>query len=178
MVKYLLYYSNNCEHCKKILIKLARDKQLVDKISYICIDKRKKINGEIFIILENGKRMKLPKDLKEVPSLVMLENSNKIIVGDNINTHFEESVKATIMKDPKAFSITEMSGLSDSYSYLDMSTDELSAKGSGGTRLMHGYVGINSNDRIETPPEEETSNTAMSMEDIIKKRSEEINLNT
>ena len=74
--------------------------------------------------------------------------------------------------------MVEMSGLSDTYSYLDMSTDELSAKGNGGIRMMHGYVGLNHIDKIETPPEEENTKTNITMEELLKKRGEEINLNT
>ena len=45
------------------------------------------------------------------------------------------------------------SGLSDNYSYLDMSAEELSAKGDGGLRMMHSYTGWSENQSIATPPE-------------------------
>ena len=56
--------------------------------------------------------------------------------------------------EPLAFSLTEMAGASDCYSYLDMSSEELSAKGSGGTRMMHNYVSLDHEDSINTPPED------------------------
>ena len=57
--------------------------------------------------------------------------------------------------EPMAFSFTEMGTcMSDSYSYWDQSSDELSAKGHGGLRQMHSFVKLNHNDSIETPPED------------------------
>jgi len=47
-----------------------------------------------------------------------------------------------------------MGSLSDNYSYLDMSAEDLSAKGSGGLRQMHHYCTINQNDPIATPPDD------------------------
>ena len=46
------------------------------------------------------------------------------------------------------------SSLSDNYSYLDMSAEDLSAKGSGGLRQMHHYCTITQNDPIATPPDD------------------------
>ena len=57
--------------------------------------------------------------------------------------------------EPQAFSFCEMgSNLSDNYSYLDQSAEELSAKGNGGTRQMHSYCTITQNDSIATPPDD------------------------
>jgi hypothetical protein len=56
--------------------------------------------------------------------------------------------------EPLAFSFDEMGHtLSDNYSYLDMSADELSAKGNGGLRQMHNYMSINGDLSISTPPD-------------------------
>ena len=61
--------------------------------------------------------------------------------------------------EPLAFSMNEMgSGLSDNYSYLDMSAEELSAKGEGGLRMMHHYSTIKQNDSIATPPDDYVPN--------------------
>ena len=40
---------------------------------------------------------------------------------------------------------------SDNFSFLDMSAEELSAKGSGGTRLMYNYSSLVPDQRIDTP---------------------------
>ena len=44
--------------------------------------------------------------------------------------------------------------MSDTYSYLDQSSDEMGAKGEGGLRQMHSFVKLNHNDRIHTPDED------------------------
>ena len=41
--------------------------------------------------------------------------------------------------------------VSDNYSFLDMTSDDLSAKGGGGTRQMHSYASLDFNDKIQTP---------------------------
>ena len=48
--------------------------------------------------------------------------------------------------------------LSDTYSYLDMTANDLSAKGEGGLRILHNYVTLDKRDAIETPPEDYVSN--------------------
>ena len=174
----MLYYSNYCEHSKRLLLQLAKDKERNDEISYICIDKRKKRNDGIYAQLNNGRLVKLHPQLKEVPTLLLLEEGNALVVGDKISERFQKPKKQVMKDDPSAFSMVEMGGLSDTYSYLDMTNDELSAKGTGGTRMMHGYVGLDHIDKIETPPEEENTKTNITMEELIKKRGEEINLNT
>ena len=47
--------------------------------------------------------------------------------------------------------------LSDVYSYLDMSADELSAKGNGGLRQMHRYMALGASQSIATPPDDYTA---------------------
>ena len=174
----MLFYSNYCEHSKRLLLQLAKDKKINDEVCYICIDKRKKKEDGVYAQLDNGRLIKLHPGLKEVPTLVLLQEGNALLVGDKIVERFQKPKQQAMKDDPSAFSMVEMSGLSDTYSYLDMSTDELSAKGNGGTRMMHGYVGLNHIDKIETPPEEENTKTNITMEELLKKRGEEINLNT
>lgn len=177
-MKYILYYSNFCQHCKQLLIILAKQKIALEEISYICIDKRQQMDdGKIYAELDNGRLIPIPKNINSVPSLVMLNHGNSVIVGDNILTHFKKSNKQEMIEDPSAFSFTEMSGSSDKYSYLDMTNEELSAKGSGGLRMMHDYVSLDHNQRIETPPEDEPVKTDVSMEKLMQQREGEINLN-
>ena len=57
--------------------------------------------------------------------------------------------------EPLAFSGHEMGEfMSDQYCYLDLSADQLKAKGSGGLRQMHNYTTLDYVDKIETPPDE------------------------
>lgn len=47
---------------------------------------------------------------------------------------------------------------SDNFSFLDMSSEELSAKGTGGTRLMYNYSSLEPDQRIETPVDDYVPN--------------------
>ena len=51
----ILYYSNYCKHSQNVIQTLVKS-NLTDKISFICIDKRKRDenSGQMIIILENG----------------------------------------------------------------------------------------------------------------------------
>ena len=68
------------------------------------------------------------------------------------------------------------SGLSDNYSYLDMSADELSAKGNGGLRILHSYVQVDQNQVIATPPDDYVPNKvgSVDMDKIMAQRSADI----
>ena len=59
----ILYYSNFCDHSKKIIQVLSKSKINKD-IHFICIDKRISENNETYIILENGQKIILPKITK------------------------------------------------------------------------------------------------------------------
>jgi len=157
----VLYYSNNCKHSQELLRMLSKSQQSKD-IHFICIDKREvHKDGGIHILLENGQRLLLPPNVKSVPALLLLDHGNRVVLGLNEIKHVlkpgETKInnKATNMNgEPLAFSFDEMGHtLSDNYSYLDMSADELSAKGNGGLRQMHNYMSINGDLSISTPPD-------------------------
>ena len=103
----------------------------------------------------------MPPNITKVPSLLLLNKGNKIIVGDDVMNYFkpqiyQQKVQATENNmEPLAFSMFEMgTSMSDTYSYLDQSPDEMNAKGDGGLRQMHSFVKLHQNDTIETPPED------------------------
>ena len=158
----VLYYSQNCKHCRELITNLARTKSHRD-IHFVCIDRREKHkDGSMHIVLDNGQRLLLPPNVKKVPSILLLHHGNRVIDGlKDIWEHLKPGEivlanKATNNNgEPQAFSIYEMgSSLSDNYSYLDMSAEDLSAKGSGGLRQMHHYCTITQNDPIATPPDD------------------------
>lgn len=157
-----LYYSNYCEHCKELLMKVSRTKTSND-IHFICIDNRsKQSDGSTHVILENGQHLLLPPNVTKVPSILLLHHGNRVMDGlkdiyDYLNpSEIEANDTATLQNgEPLAFSTSEMgSMLSDNYSYLDMSSDDLSAKGNGGLRMMHNYTTITDNQVIATPPDD------------------------
>lgn len=157
----VLYYSNQCNHSKELLRILSKSMQSKE-IHFLCIDKREaQKDGGIHIILDNGQRILLPSTIKNVPSLLLLNHGNRVVSGLHEIMHYlkpgevEINKQATNMNgEPLAFSFDEMgAALSDNYSYLDMSADELSAKGNGGLRQMHNYMTIDGSQSIATPPD-------------------------
>ena len=155
----ILYYSNYCEHSKKIIGKLART-MTKEEVHFICIDNRETKNNRIYIILQNGQRLILPPNVSKVPALLLMKQEGRIIYGDDIINFFEpkenyKKQKNTLNNgEPLAFSSGEMGGMSDNYAYLDLSPEELSARGTGGIRQMHHYSALNNDNSIQTPPED------------------------
>ena len=182
-----LYYSNYCDHCKELLMKVSRSKTC-DDIHFICIDKRvKHTDGSTHIILENGQRLLLPPNVTKVPSILLLHHGNRVLDGlkeiyNYLNPGEIEINNAATQQngEPKAFSTSEMGAtLSDNYSYLDLSSDELSAKGDGGLRMMHNYTTISDNQTIATPPDDYEPNKVgdVDMSKLEAKRNQDILIN-
>ena len=100
---------------------------------------------------------------EEISEFTLLINDNyRVLFGDEITNYLKpvEEVKTqqatNFNGEPSAFGFNDQgfSGVvSDNYSFLDQTSDEMSAKGSGGLRQMHNYVLLNQNDTIETPPD-------------------------
>jgi len=158
----VLYYSKHCKHCRELITQLSRTKTK-NEMHFVCIDKREKHqDGTTNIILENGQRLLLPPNVKKVPSILLLHHGNRVLDGLKEIWHYLKPGEVQIANnatdfngEPKAFSFYEMgSSLSDNYSYLDMSAEELSAKGNGGLRMMHNYCTISQNETIATPPDD------------------------
>jgi hypothetical protein len=161
----ILYYSNLCDHSKKLLQTLAKSPSSKE-IHFICIDKRvKDPNGKIFIILENGQKIIMPENVTRVPALLLLNDNYKVLYGESILQHLKPRVEAAVKvatqnhMEPSAFSFNSASGsggfvASDQYSFLDMDADSMKAVGNGGTRQMHNYVDLNYSDQISTPVDE------------------------
>ena len=158
----ILYYSNFCEHSKKLLQTLSKT-QLSKDIHFICIDRRSKgPDGKTYIILENQQRIVMPENVAKVPALLLLNQGYDVIYGDAIYQHFKPKQEVITKQatsnnmEPMAFSLNGgMSGvMSDNFSFLDMDSEELNTKGNGGMRQMHNYVPLNYQDTITTPTDE------------------------
>jgi hypothetical protein len=159
----ILYYSNYCEHSKKLLQTLTKA-NLTNDIHFICIDKRTKDpNNKIFIILENGQKIIMPENVTRVPALLLLNQGYQVLYGESILQYFKPKQEVQVKRatqnnlEPMAFSFGGGgfgSVVSDQYSFLDMDSDALSAKGDGGVRQMHNYVDLNYSDQISTPADD------------------------
>ena len=175
----VLYYSNFCNYSKKTIQQLNKFGVGKD-VHFICIDKRVKEGNNVYIVLENGQKMIMPPVLNRVPALLLLNKNYTILYGEHILENFKQSNDLNIKVatnnnlEPSAFSLGN-SGcgvISDNYSFLDMNSDDLSAKGNGGIRQMHNYVDLNFNDKISTIDDDDSNykgSTKMSSEITIEK---------
>jgi hypothetical protein len=153
----IIYYSNFCDHSKKLLQGLSKS-QVSKDIHFICIDNRIRENGKVFIQLQNGQKIVMPENVTKVPALLLINQNYKILYGDEIYNHFKPRQEAITKQatnnnlEPTAFSLAGCGGfggiVSDQYSFLDMDADSLTAKGDGGVRQMHNYVNLDYSDRI------------------------------
>ena len=161
----ILYYSNYCQHSKKLLESVSKSSVAHKDIHFICIDRREKgPNNKTYIVLDNGQKIIMPENVSRVPALLLLNQGYNVLYGDAIMQHLKprqeiEVKKATMNNmEPMAFSFSGGGGfgdvISDSYSFLDQNPEDLQAKGNGGMRQMHNYVDLNYNSTISTPADD------------------------
>jgi len=162
----ILYYSNYCEHSKKLLQNISKS-NLQKEMHFICIDKREKdANNKIYIILENGQKIIMPENINRVPALLLLNQGYNVLYGEEILNFLKPKQQVEIKQatrnnmEPMAFSFGSGNFsdiVSDHYSFLDQDHESLSAKGNGGTRQMHNYVDLNYSDNMSmNTPNDET----------------------
>ena len=155
----VLYYSNLCKHSQTLLGILSKS-NIHNKFYYVCIDKRVKEGNNVNIILENGSKILLPSIIKNVPSLLLPNHGNRVLTGGEILTYIElnnTQSQSTGIDEPSPFALAinvSDNIASDKFSFLDMTDDDLTAKGGGGTRQMYNYVQLDMNPLIATPNED------------------------
>ena len=162
----ILYYSNHCPNCQKLLRSLARS-AAKDDIHFVCVDDRvTKSDGSTHVRLQNQQELLLPPTITKVPALLLLNKGHHVLFGEDIDKHFEpQNTQAALQAtgagggEPQAFSFGGGGGAagfgvaSDTFSFLDQSAEQMSAKGEGGMRQQHHYVGLGHEDNIQTPPD-------------------------
>ena len=161
----ILYYSNLCPHSKKVLQFIAKN-NIIEKINSICVDNRKRDadNNQLYIILENGKRVVMPPNIHSVPALLQVKRNYSVILGDDIIKYFDPLV-TTAKEAAIEFTGGEPLGItlgsaansnitSEKYTYYSMTPDELSAKGTGSTRQMYNYVPATHNGMFINTPQD------------------------
>lgn len=183
----IIYYSNHCDKSKAVLTTLSKSR-LQDDIHFLCIDKRVKSGtGAWHIITESGEKVLLPPQVNRVPALLLLNKGHQVLYGDQILQHFQpkntalNAAATNYNGEPNAFSLgrESMGGYgvaSDNFSFLDQSSDELSAKGNGGMRQLYNYATIDLVDKIETPPDNYSPDKvgSVSLEQLQQQRNSEI----
>lgn len=182
----ILYYSNFCQNCKQVLSVVSRS-PVKDEMHFLCVDNRVKgSNGATYIKLQDGQQVILPPTVSRVPALLLLNRGHHVLFGEEIMQHIQPSVEAIKQKavvqngEPMAFSLGGggFGVASDNYSFLDMSSDDLSAKGNGGMRQQHMYAGVSYTDEIETPPDNYSPDTigSLSMEQLQQNRETDVKM--
>lgn len=170
----ILYYSNFCDHSKKLLQSLSKF-EMKKEIHFICIDKRIQEGNKMFIILQNGQKIIMPENITKVPALLLLDQNYKVLYGEMINDFFKPKQQIAVKQatnnnfEPSAFSFGSGGSVgisSDNYSFLDMDSSSLSATGNGGLRQMHNYIGYNDTFNISTPVDEYDYKSTKISEDL------------
>jgi hypothetical protein len=185
----IIYYSNHCDKSKAVLTALSKSR-VQDDIHFLCIDKRVRAangSGAWHIVTETGEKVLLPPQVNRVPALLLLNKGHMVLYGEQILQHFQPKNVAlnnqatNFNGEPNAFSLgrESMGGFgvaSDNYSFLDQSSDELSAKGNGGMRQLYNYATIDIVDKIETPPDNYSPDKvgSVSLEQLQQKRNLDI----
>ena len=190
----ILYYSNFCEHSKKLLQNIGKT-NIQQEIHFICVDKRiKDANNKIYIILENGQKIIMPENVNRVPALLLLNQGYNVLYGESILQYLKPKQEFLVKQatqnnmEPLAFSFGSSGGssfgdiVSDKYSFLDQDQESLKATGNGGLRQMHNYVDLNYIDNIsvngsENEQELKKSNKIspeLTIEQLQQKRDQEL----
>jgi len=185
----ILYYSNYCKHSQEVLHFFVKN-NLAEKFNFINVDKRRvdRKTGQVYVQLENGKEIMLPPNVHSVPALLIPNENYRVVYGKSIMTKYEQVVQDS--KDlstrgngePIGYSLGTSSQhiSSEKCSSFLASSDDLSAKGSGGRRSLYNYVSANDDSSqytIVTPPDTYRPNklsTDVTIDKIESKRNQEV----
>jgi hypothetical protein len=170
----VLYYSNNCKFCQKLLAHLAKI-GVLEKYNFVCIDRRSidPNTRQVSITLDRGVKASLPPNVSRVPTLLLVNQKFTAVIGDDIYTYVNANVKQDPNNlavqnggEPIGYILSPSSGgvniISETYTMYNAPPEELSAKGTGGTRQMHNYVPVNRDPAaIQTPTDEFAADTGV-----------------
>jgi hypothetical protein len=184
----ILYYSNHCPHSQKVVQYISKN-GFIDKINAICVDKRSvdPMTGQIFIQLENGKKIMLPPNVHSVPALLLVKQNYSSLFGKDIIPYFSPAVKENVEYaeqyngEPIGMPIQSTNAgvaiLSEQYTLYDLTPDDLSSKSQSSKRPMYNYVSATNHQsfKIPTPPDTyRPDKVSVSLETIEKQRNSEI----
>lgn len=161
----ILYYSNYCKHSQKVVQTLVKS-NMQDKISFICIDKRKKDpnDNQTYINLENGSKILMPPNIHSVPALLLIKNNFMVLYGDDILQNFHNDMKknsSEIVKkngEPLGYDLLgatiNSNIISEKFTDYNMTPEDLSSKSNSRNRNMFNYVPANGTNIFINTPEE------------------------
>lgn len=186
--KEIIYYSNYCKHSQKVVQYLVKN-GFTDRISFICIDNRKKdtVSGQIYIILQNGNKTLLPPNIHSVPSLLLINDKFRVVTGDDIIDYYKPHQESSFLNtnfnggEPSAYDFNSGGSCfikSDKYTFYNTSPEDLGVSGKGGLRQMHNYTKATHDPvYINTPLDDyrpDKISNDLTLEVLEKKRMEEI----
>jgi len=189
----ILYYSNHCPHSQKVIHFVSRA-GLIESLNAICIDKRTvdPNTGQMFIQLENGKKIMLPPNIQSVPALLVIKDKYRALFGKDILQYFEPIVNEKTKQaqqlngEPVGMSITSSSAgvtiHSEQFTLYDLSPDDLSAKSTSEKRPMYQYVSAQNHQSFQIPTPQDTYrpdkvDPSLTLETLEKKRNTEVSEN-
>lgn len=160
----ILYYSNHCKHCQRIITNIVKS-NIVNKISCVCIDKRVRENNGYVVNFDDGKRCALPPNLQVVPSLLLSKRNHTIITGGDtileyLNTQYLSSAmpKSKILEshiEPISYHLssytTNNNIASEKFTNYGLGAEELSAKGVSRNRPLYNYTAVDETLQINCP---------------------------
>lgn len=186
----ILYYSNYCKHSQRIIQTLVKS-SLNDKISFICIDKRTHDpnTGQTYILLENGSKVIFPPNVHSVPTLLLIKEKYRVVMGEDILKHFHKEMKSLHAQaqptgEPAGFHISSFSGgsniMSEKFTSYNLSPEDLSAKSNSSNRPLHNYVSVKNDVMfINTPPDNyrpDKVSSAVTVDTLQQKRMDELGM--
>lgn len=172
----IFYYSNYCQHSQKVIEFIVKH-QLNNKLSCICVDKRKRDvnNNQMHVILENGKQVMLPPNLQSIPAILCVKKNYTLVLGtDPIkeylkqtfqlgqeanrlfdNPHQSQINQRPQMQEPAGFELNGISAnsniFSEPFTNYNLSPDDLAAQSRSNNRPLYNYTAVDKQFTIETP---------------------------
>lgn len=188
----VLYYSINCPHCKIILQHIVKN-GLAEKLNCISVDKRttNPMTKQTILQLANGQQVMLPPTIHSVPAMLLVKDGYRAIFGQDVLNHLGggggqsssslQQKQAVGNLEPAGMSLSALGSgnvVSEQFTSYDMSPHELSSKGMGGKRDLHGYVSAETEMFVIPTPDEtwrpDKVPEGTTIEDIERRRNMEI----
>ena len=157
--KYVLFYSNRCNHCKSFITRLKQNNMEID-FDFFCID---------------NNYQNIPPQIKSVPTILFKENNN-LMIGKSVFNWLDEQSKPvtnnqTPQEGPLAWHGAEMGcSYSDNYSFLDSDT---SAEGTGGASIAHNFAFLSDgNTQFNSPEKQQNISSQQNVKDQLTQNME------
>jgi hypothetical protein len=105
----VLYYSNHCSHCAKVLTYVTKN-NLGAQLNFVCVDKRARDanNNQMYVVTESGRRAVLPPNVHSVPSLLRVKQNYSVVSGQEVIDYLASALAPA--HRPPVFGAAEANG--------------------------------------------------------------------